>query len=92
MKSHYTFPDSCVPYSKSACLNASNHQGLQLGGNGKDFIGDYTIKGCHAEGEFAYYGIEDEFVREHRKFLTAPFYRPNGYDCGNVLNIQFMVM
>ena len=53
-----------------------------MGGNGKAFIGNYDIRGCHAQGRFAYYGIDWKEKDSHRKFLIKPFYRPNGYDCG----------
>ena len=72
----------CVPYSQRACFNASIHQGLQLGGNGKKFIDYHGTKGCHAIGGFAYYGIELTQKNLHRTSLLLPFFRPNGYDCG----------
>ena len=80
--------DDCVPYSRSACLNASKQQGLQLGGNGKEFIDNHATKGCHAEGGFAYYGIYENGQREHRQSLDPPLYRPNGYDCSIIFNYE----
>ena len=80
--------DDCVPYSRSACLNASKLQGLQLGGNGKEFIDNHATKGCHAETGFAYYGIYEDDQNEHRKSLTPPLYRPNGYDCSIIFHYE----
>ena len=57
-----------------------------MGGNGKDFEADHEIKGCHAENGFAYYGTYEHSALEHRRSASPPFYRPNGYDCGIVLN------
>ena len=57
-----------------------------MGGNGKDFEADHEIKGCHAESGFAYYGTYEHSALEHRKSVSPPFYRPNGYDCGIILN------
>ena len=79
--------DTCVPYTQRACLDASQNQGLQLGGEGKQFINHYATKGCHAQGKFAFYGIEAAELNRHRKSLVKPFYRPNGYDCSKYLNI-----
>ena len=78
--------DTCVPYSQRACLNASQNQGLQLGANGKEFIYHHATKGCHAEGNFAFYGIEVAELNRHRTSPVKPFYRPNGYDCGKCPN------
>ena len=75
-----------MPYSKLACVNAGIHLGLQLGGNGTKFIGNYDVKGCHVERGIVYYGIEED-IHEHRKFINAPFYRPNGYDCGSIFGL-----
>lgn len=75
-----------MPYSKLACINAGIQQGLQLGGNGTKFIGNHDVKGCYVELGFVYYGIEED-IHEHRKFLSTPFYRPNGYDCGSIFGL-----
>ena len=75
--------DVCTPYSLTACFKASSKLGLQLGGNGKKFIGNHAIKGCHAEGNISYYGIEKTERDKHRTNLDKPFYRPIGYDCGS---------
>ena len=64
---------------------------MRLGGNGKEFINNHGIKGCHAEGAFSYYGIEENKKNAHRYPLVAPFYRPNGYDCGITKNIKLLV-
>ena len=69
----------------SACMNASAHLGLQFGGNGKEFIGNHGIKGCHAKDEMAYYGIEEKNINKHRRLLVKSVYRPLGYDCGTLL-------
>ena len=72
----------CTPYSITACIKASTQLGLQIGGNGKQFLGDHEIKGCHADNSSAYYGIEKTDKNKHRTMLAKPFYRPIGYDCG----------
>ena len=58
---------------------------MTLGGNGYDFVGDYTTKGCYAytSGQFAglvYYGTGGT-EEQIKTSLEAPKYRPNGYDC-----------
>ena len=68
----------------SACVNASKKMGLQLGEIGKDFAGDYSIKGCHASDGVAFFGIEGKSIG-HRTSLVKPNYRPNGYDCGTLV-------
>ena len=75
----------CVPYTARACLNASVHLGLQIGHDGKDFIGDYDIKGCHAEGKTAYFGMGGNGSIDSRSSLIKPTFRPNGFDCGNIV-------
>ena len=72
----------------TACLNASINLGLQLGDDGKDFIGNHGLKGCHAKRNVAYYGIEETDINKHRTTLVKPFYRPLGYDCGIHLYIK----
>ena len=67
----------------SACVNASKDMGLQLGEIGKDFPGDYSIKGCHALDGVAFYGTEGTSIG-HQTSLVKPHYRPNGYDCGTL--------
>ena len=62
-----------------------------MGGNGKEFIGNHGIKGCHAEGGFAYYGVENDEKNLHRSFLVIPFHRPNGYDCGRASNLNQLI-
>ena len=69
----------------NACINASINLGLQVGGKGKEFIGMHIVKGCHAKGRMAYFGIEEKVGNGHLKHLVKPLYRPNGYDCGNLL-------
>ena len=80
------FLDICIPFSKTACMNASVNLGLQLGDADKEFIGNHSVKGCYAIEGKAFFGTEG-FKFEHRKSLLAPFYRPNGYDCGNMKNM-----
>ena len=75
----------CHPYSLEACKDAGRRLGLQLGGSGSSFLGDYTIKGCYAydNGKYqgmVYYGTggsEDEM----KQTLTRPKYRPQTFDC-----------
>jgi hypothetical protein len=48
-------------YSEAACQEVAEAQGLELGGHGSDFAGDYSTKGCYtySEGKYAgnaYYG------------------------------------
>ena len=75
------FPDICVPFSKTACMNASMNLGLQLGDSENDFIANHPIKGCYAIEGKAFFGMGGSKV-EHRKSILRPFFRPNGYDCG----------
>ena len=77
--------DICVPYTISACINASKHQGLQLGGNGKDFEADHEIKGCHSKDGRAFFGIGGNRF-DHQISLVVPNFRPNGFDCGKISN------
>ena len=67
----------------TACVKVSTKLGLQLGGNGKDFIGNHAIKGCHAKGNVSYYGIEKFERDKFRTTLDQSYYRPIGYDCGS---------
>ena len=75
------FSDVCVPFSKTACMNASISLGLQLGDNENDFIANHSIKGCYAIEGKAFFGTEGSKVA-HRKSILRPLFRPNGYDCG----------
>ena len=79
------FLDICIPFSKTACMNASLNLGLQLGDVDKEFIGNHQVKGCYAIEGNAFFGTEGS-KPNHRKSLLAPLYRPNGYDCGNMKN------
>ena len=72
----------CFPYTKRACLTASTQLGLQIGDDVHEFIGDYSIKGCHSKDGTSFFGVGGSIV-DHQKSLVAPNYRPNGYDCGN---------
>ena len=84
--------DDCIPYSEQACIDAGSRLGLQLGGGGTDFIGDWETKGCYGyeNGEYAgliFYGMggSDE---DMKATPTSPKYRPSGHDCylGNIGN------
>lgn len=57
---------------------------LQIGDVGSDFIGNYSIKGCHAKARRAFFGIDGNII-EHQISLIKPYFRPNGYDCGIIL-------
>merc|ERR1711962_1721515 len=51
----------CQPYTESACRLAASINKYQVGGNGYQFAGDYTTKGCYVyvNGPFngrVYYG------------------------------------
>ena len=72
--------DVCIPYSKRACLRASSQLNLQIG---NDFIGNYDIKGCHSKDERAFFGIGGNRF-DHQISLIDPYFRPNGFDCGNI--------
>ena len=77
------FSDICIPFSKTACMNASLNLGLQLGDAKKDFIGNHTIKGCYSIEGKTFFGIGGSKA-DNRKPIINPLYRPNGYDCGNI--------
>ena len=84
-----------MPYSVAACRAAAQGVGLQLGGGGHEFEGNYAQKGCYAysSGRFAgmaYYGlggsdseISDPMTNSEQK------YRPSGWDCTTSKNLQF---
>ena len=76
------FLESCVPYSQETCLAVGKRLNLDIGSN---FAGDYSTKGCYAYGFGTYdgkiyYGTggTTEGIQEP---VTAPQYRPKGYDC-----------
>ena len=83
----FSFSDACIPDSEKACLDAINSLGLEQGGRGYAFSGDYSTKGCYAyEAEdtkyanMAFYGTggsEDEM----KTILAKPQYRPLIHNC-----------
>mmetsp|Transcript_77114 Transcript_77114/g.146754 ORF Transcript_77114/g.146754 Transcript_77114/m.146754 type:complete len:319 (+) Transcript_77114:97-1053(+) len=83
-------PDGyCEPYSKAACAQAATVAGLQLGGKGYGFEGDYSQKGCYTyeSGKYAghaYYGLGGSY-KEYWGELSGGKMRPPGYDCSGPL-------
>ena len=79
--------DGCVPYSQQACSDAADDLGLLKGGGGRNFVGDYTIKGCYAfkSGRYAnmaYYGTGGSAGDMQSQLpITSSAYRLTGYDC-----------
>ena len=83
-----SFSEACIPDSEKACLDAINSLGLEEGGRGYAFAGDYGTKGCYAYeaentkyGNMAFYGTggsEDEM----KTILAKPQYRPMIDSCG----------
>ena len=69
-----------------ACLNASIHSRLQLQSNGRAIEGNNGVKGCYAVGKSSFFEPEEHSINDHLKALVKPMFRPNGYDCGNVLS------
>jgi len=77
----------CTPYSAEACRAAAQRLGLEEGGAGHAFEGDYSQKGCYAysSGEYAnraYYGLggsDSEISSPNTN--SDETYRPEGYDC-----------
>ena len=84
--------DECVPYSKEACEDVVERLGLQKGGKGFNFVGDFEHKGCYSyeSGSYAniaFYGnggTEQQMASQ----LSSPKYRPAGYDCSTTGNIN----
>jgi len=78
--------DDCVAYSIEACETAANALGLQIGGGGYSFSGDYITKGCYAYSQgsayagIAFYG-NGGTASQRMAAVTLPQYRPNGHDC-----------
>jgi len=77
----------CEPYSEEACRKAALNAGLELGGDGYEFAGDYGTKGCYAyvkaHGKYAgnaYYGTGGS-VAEMSTDLQ-PKFRPRYYQVG----------
>ena len=82
---------NCVPYSQEACLDAGKRLNLQVGGGGYEFADHYSTKGCYAydsgNAKYAgmmYYGTGGT-TEQMQESLTAPMYRPKGYDCAGAL-------
>ena len=83
-----SFLGDCEAYSEDACRSAGEKSGLEFGGGGYEFIGEYETKGCYAYTEESsdyggriYYGIGGE--RDDMKMDPSKDnqYRPLGYDC-----------
>ena len=69
-----------------ACKNAAKALGLQPGGDGEEFSGNYPVKGCHAykygqRAGMIFYGTNgtDAEMKENPPFPNQ--YRPNTIDC-----------
>mmetsp|Transcript_107637 Transcript_107637/g.197688 ORF Transcript_107637/g.197688 Transcript_107637/m.197688 type:complete len:342 (+) Transcript_107637:80-1105(+) len=80
-----TTTTACVPYTEDTCRQAAVALGLQPGGNGVDFAGDYSLKGCYsyASGSYkgyAFYGTGGSEA-ENRADASEPKIRVPGYDC-----------
>ncbi|KAK3232876.1 hypothetical protein CYMTET_56800 [Cymbomonas tetramitiformis] len=75
----------CVPYSKIACGNAATALGISLGGNGYEFAGSYSTKGCYAYSSGTYQGMAyfgtGGTNAESSAAVSSPKYRPAGHDC-----------
>ena len=81
----YILLEACVPYFEEACMDAAKRLDLDLGGEGYTFVGDYSEVGCYAYASgmlkgLAFYGTGGT-IQQMQEALTAPKYRPNGYDC-----------
>ena len=83
----FNYLEICVPFTKAACLKASKHSNMQIGDDDHDFIGDYQIKGRHSKAGRVFYGNSSNII-EHQMSLVAPYFRPNGYDCGIKIIIE----
>ena len=77
MKKQCSLSGGCVPYSQQACAEAVDALGLEKGGEGYEFIGNHSTKGCFSyENETftnkAFYGTggSEEEIRE-QLFLTS---------------------
>ena len=89
----FSSKEICTPYSENACRDAINTLGLQQGGNGYSFSGNFGTKGCYAyeSGSFAnlaFYGTggtEDQM----KQALASPKYRPIGHDCNTQGNFHY---
>ena len=76
---------NCDTYSLEACEYAGKRLGLQLGGIGYAFSGDYDAKGCYTYDSGEYHGMifygtggsEDEM----KLIPPRPKYRPQIFDC-----------
>jgi len=82
----------CDPYSQQECEAAARKLGLQLGGNGYDFAGDYGTKGCYAYisgtyAEMAFYGTGGS-KSEMTTTLESPKFRLVNRDCDSFLEAQ----
>ena len=79
------FLDVCVPYSQEACRDAGKRLGLKFGTSSYEFAKDYSTKGCYAYKGGSYDGVifygTGGTEEQTKTALTAPKYRPEGYDC-----------
>ena len=82
----------CVPYSQQACADAVTNLGLNFGGAGHNFAGNYDKKGCYSynsdtsygKDKITYYGTGGSGEQiKGSKHLDSTKYRPAGYDCSN---------
>ena len=79
------FLEDCVPQSQETCRALGKRLNLEIGSN---FAGDYSTKGCYAYG-FGYYDGKIYYgtggtTEEIQEPVTAPKYRPKGYDCADI--------
>ena len=92
--------DTCVPYSKKACLDAGKSLGLNLGSAHFPFVGDYSEVGCFSKGGSVkgsvFYGTGGS-IHEMKQNVSGGKFRPKGYDCLTtgrsyyIFNISFTI-
>merc|ERR1719336_2232536 len=86
----------CTPYTAEQCRAAAQLSGLDEGGNGFEFEGDYTQKGCYAysSGEHAgkaFYGLGGSYAEISNPITNRDdTYRPLGWDCSSLKSFPFM--
>ena len=77
-----------MAYSEDACRSAGKKLGLEFGGGGYEFIGEYETKGCYAykeesleNGRRLYFGTGGKTDDMKMDPSKDDQYRPLGYDC-----------